>query len=462
MEAAERRLHFLDWLRALAVAFVVYAHMVFCGAQFGRPGDGGVPDDHAYNLENPTPLAVRWIAAGRQWVIPLLFWISGAAYALSFEGKFTRGFRKLAVLTAVGVACNATEWSLGPMDENCSFRRPCPGKGILFHYTVDPYSGSIEPFVDQMWYTLMLMLMMALNWPLFRAISGQVHFGLLAMQWVATMAICGLLTFVSGDQCDAPWFLTFWLGTSEALFMALSVSPSSRAYPPWLPLRLLHYACAAVLLLQLGASPIAREPVNDLTVGWILYCVLSTKAWFQLGFLMTRPRSSRACGRLGDVQPFVSKAWPLAICLLVLCCPSTSWSMAGVLPYPLYPRVADRLLYVGGTLVALFVVDRVSRNFECRPLPDLLGRAALVLYLLQALLSSIFLHALEPWARTELGPTHNEDGFAAMLSIYALDLLSALVIAAAVGAVCGHREPSARRGVGSWAQELGVAGGSDA
>uniref|UniRef100_A0A7S4W883 Uncharacterized protein n=1 Tax=Alexandrium monilatum TaxID=311494 RepID=A0A7S4W883_9DINO len=111
------------------------------------------------------------------------------------------------------------------------------------------------------------------------------------------------------------------------------------------------------------------------------------------------------------------------------------------------PAVVDRFLYAAGTLLALFTSDRLSRHLECGPLPALLARAALALYLLQVIFVTVFLQLLESWARSELGPTPGrEDGTGVLAAIYALSLLSSLVVAALVGAIRawrGQRAPDA-------------------
>ena len=98
-----QRLHFLDWLRILLVGFVVYAHLTFCGAQLGRPSDNGTVDNDSWTTTDPNRLAVRYNSIVRQWCIPVLFWISGAASALSFGKRFWKGMWKILVLTFAGI-----------------------------------------------------------------------------------------------------------------------------------------------------------------------------------------------------------------------------------------------------------------------------------------------------------------------------------------------------------------------
>lgn len=441
------RLHFLDWLRVVLVGFVVYAHLIFCGAQVGRPADHGAVDNRNFNVEFPQHLAIRWNSVARQWCIPLLFWISGAACALSFDGsapRFFKGLRRILTITAVGVAGNAAMWLLGPRKEECSFREPCVNEGVFFDFTEDPYSGDVEPYVNQMWYTIALLLVTGLNWPLLKAsVDTAPPWSSLAVQFgLATAVYAALIFGAAGDSTGGqhhPSLLGFWLVANEALFLVLAVLAVSKWRPLWLNLRLLHYACAAVAVLQVAGSECVPTPVvDDISAGYVLYLTAGINKWFQLGAIMASPRREDPAG--AGVEPVVSTAWPVALILLVLCTPSTNWVMAGVLPYPFYARRLDRLLYVGGTVLAMFIADRCSYGFQCRPVPRLVSTGALVLYTFQVVLLTVFLHAFGEQARQELEPRpSSKDGAHYLVIIFLLSILTSLAISGAFMLLIGRR-----------------------
>lgn len=434
--ARRDRLHFLDWLRALLVGFVVYAHLIFCGAQLGRPDDEGSVDDHAYNTGKPNQLAVRWLSVVRQWCIPLLFWVSGAASALSFRRSTTRwlkGMSRIFYISIVGIAGNAAMWLLGPRDPNCSFRTPCPGKGIVFDFTEDPYSGTVEPYVNQMWYTVVLLLLSLINRPFFSLLSAGVDganvfsrwtVGWLVVQFAVMVTIYVALTLLASSDCLHPTSLLVCLALSESAFMLLALASSW-----WWPHRIMHYACAAVAILRLSITPIARMPIkNDITPSYLLYLILATSSWFQMGFIMTHSRIAGAGVR--DVRPLASQMWPLVLFPMVLCCSSTNWVMAGVLPYPLLPGTVDQLLYVGGTFLVMFVVDRCSRCIECRPMPHILSTASNVVYIFQVVFITVFLQLLKSMVQHDIGPTSRADGQRTVVFILTLSILTSVAAVA--------------------------------
>lgn len=378
------RLHFLDWLRTILVCFVVYSHLNFCGLE-------DIPDttvdNHAYATK-PNQYAVRWNSVARQWVIPMLFWISGGAAALSVNGdswKFLWTLWRIYLISVVGIGANASMWLLGPQDPNCSIRNPCPGKGILFDFTEDPAEGNIEPYFNQMWFTVFLVLMMIVHWPYFKVFLGQSSRWLLTFQWAITVSIYVALTVVAGKEVPNPALLIAWLAVCEFAFLAVSVCAAQGVFP-WLPQRIWHYIAAIISLIQVGLSPIA-DSMDDLTAGYCIYLMVLCFRSYGLGYLMTRPRKDMS----DPIDPIVSRAWPLVIVLAVIFAPSTNWYMGGVLTYPYFDHAVDRGLYNAGTLLALFVADRSSRALECCPLPEIIGIASIVLYVFQIVLLTCFM-----------------------------------------------------------------------
>ena len=52
-------------------------------------------------------------------MIPMLFWISGGAAALSVNGDFKKfgwTFQRFSLISVVGIGANASMWLLGPED----------------------------------------------------------------------------------------------------------------------------------------------------------------------------------------------------------------------------------------------------------------------------------------------------------------------------------------------------------
>eukprot|EP00913_Durusdinium_trenchii_P012159 g11420.t1 len=147
-----KRLHELDWLRALMVIMVVYAHISTSGIRGGVHGKLA-DDDRIYNMRDPSTLGVRWISMVRQYCLPLLLFVSGAASACSFRTS-PGNFGKILLYTLMGVSLNAVLWLLGPQDPSCDpgsgyGRAEC--HGAVFDFTVCPFSGKIFPIVFQMW-----------------------------------------------------------------------------------------------------------------------------------------------------------------------------------------------------------------------------------------------------------------------------------------------------------------------
>jgi|Transcript_108254 hypothetical protein len=377
------RQHFLDWLRAILIGCVVYAHLNFCGL-VSIPDEA--VDNHAFRFENPSGeklhslLAVRYNSILRQWCIPLLFWISGASAALSYSGlrKFLKNITKIGVFTWMGVAINGTMWLLGPRDPLCSISSPCKDKGVLFDFTEDPFNGNVEPFFNQMWFTLALILVMLVN----RGFCNVVCGGDSLLWLIMPLCLAALIYIPLFIASELRVLSALWLIASEVLFLFVSGCTYKAAKLPechHMPARGLQYLSATISVLQCGIFQIV-PPINDITAGYVLFLAICCNRWFQLGVLMTK---------IGDA-PLLSQAWPVVIILVVLFAPSTNWIMAGVLTYPYYSddasgasHLVDRCLYFAGTFTMFFVVHRISLSIKCVALPNVIGKSALVLYICQ-------------------------------------------------------------------------------
>lgn len=394
------RLFFLDWLRMLMVVSVSYAHTVFCGID--RMHDI-TEDNHAYAAalqEHQNSFRPRWVSYVRPIAIPVLFWISGASLALGFRsdvcGLLKKSMLKLSVLSVIGISLNAVMWNLSPRNQDCSINHlewpQCKGKGVLFDFTEDPNSGSVEPYFNQMWYTVALLLLMPLSIPYFRAVAGFGGHHWLVLQFALTAAVYIALALLA-EEVSQPGPVLACLLVSEAVFLALGALAASTELLTRLrlPLRVVHYVAALVGCVQFGTTPIGD--IKDMTLGYFLYFAVGVLRWFQLGFLMTRPRKGV------DSKPCLSKYWPLVMVLLAFVIPSTNWYFAAMLPYPYFPGMLDRSLYAAGTFTWIFIIDRCSRTMPCEPLPRVLHLFSLVLYLGQVALLQSFMATM--WRSVE-------------------------------------------------------------
>jgi len=350
---------------------VVYGHLCFSGL---APSAEVIEDNHAYAAAGQqNSLGVRYMSLVRQWCIPMLFWVSGAASSFSYKGDWAslaKGTTKIAAITILGVLANGVAWAMGPQDPQCSAMSPCIGKGVLFDFTIVPDSGKIFPIVFQMWFTMCLMLLMLLNRPLFCALSQQGSVRAVSVQWLFTMLLTMLCVQVSSPSeksLVSTWPLLAWIATFEAVFDVAAVAAVGfRAERP----RLFHYICAVATVAQVSLSPI-NTYLGEVTG---LYIFLMCHKLYALGFVMTRTRETATA--------LVSRCWPLAVVLGVLVAPSSSWSMSGHMTYPYYAEALDRGLYLAGALLIIFALDRASRSIACEQLPAFVGNAGLLLYLL--------------------------------------------------------------------------------
>mmetsp|Transcript_65207 Transcript_65207/g.153544 ORF Transcript_65207/g.153544 Transcript_65207/m.153544 type:complete len:474 (-) Transcript_65207:261-1682(-) len=386
----KRRFNEFDWLRAIMVILVVYAHISRSGVPGGVKNEIS-PDDRIYTDENPSPFAVRWISEVRQYCLPLLFYVSGAASACSFK-KAPGSFGKIAIYTILGVALNGVLWVMGPQNPECDpgtshLRSECTG--AVFDFTISPWSGKLFPILFQMWYTVMLIALLLINWPLFGYLHHKpCHVAILGLQFVVTAALIIMFVFLAGEEIEDPISVAAMKVVCEALFLALSVLTRPEFRPSWLPLRFIHYLLGVLMFVSFGLTPIA-DNITHISPGFILFIFIGFNKSFQLGFIVTL---SRLPGR-EEAEPIVSIYWPMIVILRTVTAPSSSWFAGGNLTYPYYPRMADRALYVAGAVVVMFIVDRVGRHIHCKALPVWLGNTALLLYLLHPWVMAVLITA---------------------------------------------------------------------
>eukprot|EP00927_Polykrikos_kofoidii_P049246 TRINITY_DN43331_c0_g1_i1.p1 TRINITY_DN43331_c0_g1~~TRINITY_DN43331_c0_g1_i1.p1 ORF type:complete len:476 (-),score=21.65 TRINITY_DN43331_c0_g1_i1:155-1495(-) len=377
------RLHYLDWMRLLMIWSVVYAHT---DRIIGDVMAVWVVDD--LNQQGSSLIGVRMISLIRPWCLPILFWVSGKAQGLKKDGRPTvRGLCNLFLLTFIGMFSNLCLWQASPRDPSCSPQQPCHGKGRLVDFSIIYDSGYIFPIIFQMWYVIALIILTLVNWPLCAVLSLErpADPGVLILQWGATTMLCFLFLWAAGEEvCERPLITTAWVSAGEIFFLYISTFAACdgtrrRRLSPF-PLRIVHYSLAFVTVLQFGLAPFMNK-ATTLGPAFVAYIFVGFNRCFSLGFIMGLARHSGDEVDSDDARPSFSKVWPLILVLLVAFTPSTNWMLAGNLTYPYYTEALDRMLYVAGSLVMLFIIDRLSRLAPCEPLPSYLGKSALGLYL---------------------------------------------------------------------------------
>mmetsp|Transcript_109561 Transcript_109561/g.353599 ORF Transcript_109561/g.353599 Transcript_109561/m.353599 type:complete len:466 (-) Transcript_109561:65-1462(-) len=373
-----RRLHYLDWLRAIMIFCITFAHVARSGMGNGVIGEIAV-DDRTYigafgdrEDERASALGVRYMSLLRQWCSPILFWVSGGAIGWIFP-NWEQAAQRLVILTVIGMFLNTSLWYLGPADPICDPTSRCPGRGTLFDFTIVPGTGHIFPLIFQMWYMVALLCYLILNLPLFLTIhQRRLNVPLLAIQWAVT---CGI--YVSTVLCNPDLFpyrglLLAELCVYEAVFIATAALTIPSLRPAWLPLRACHYLAGLTVVLMFACTPIANS-VGTLQLDFGLYVFIGFNKFYALGYISTKDR---------NVEPLFSEVWPAMLLILTIVCPSTNFYLAGNLTYPYYPLMSDRFLYVAGSVVVSFVLDRMGRLMPSKPLPQLVGLASIILFMM--------------------------------------------------------------------------------
>lgn len=411
---ATDRFNYLAWIRTLLIAIILYAQLSFSGL---TEYDTLMLDDRTYDpymnsrSGSPSSLSIRWVSICRQWCLPLLFWVSGAVAGFDFGQRRCYGLGMIGVLTLVGIVANGSIWILGPQNDQCwplDHAKPECESGRLFQFSVVAGHGSIFPWISQMWYTIVLAIIILLNMPFMGVLAGRRGFGSLVLQWMIWTLLWGtLLQIASGgtllERAQLPekyqWVasegkdyfesspevpdvhLAFaWLAGSEALFLSVSFVASRWKSDSWCPLRIVHYMAGAAMVLTL-AAPIATE-IATITPSFTMYLLNIMNKSFQMGFMMIRPQvGDQGIDTGNKVEPLFSKYWPLALLWASIVAPSTNFYMAGDLIYPFLPGTLDRCLYVAGAVSVFFMVDRAGHSLESSPVPRAVSSSTLLLYL---------------------------------------------------------------------------------
>jgi glucan biosynthesis protein C len=224
---ASTRLHYLDWLRVLAILMVLVYH----STRFFNM--------ETWNVKNPTwyPWVEVWNGFATTWMLPLLFVISGASlfYAvgkgeggIKGAGKFIKD-KALRLLVPV-VVCDLTHASL-----QVYLRRLTHGEfsGSYFQYLPQYFTKDFVWGGMHLWYLWLLFLFSVLLYPLMRWLRGRGQ-GVLSKlgDWLAlpgaayALALPAILLAVLFDYENTPrdggWNFLVYLWLTLAGFLVVS------------------------------------------------------------------------------------------------------------------------------------------------------------------------------------------------------------------------------------------------
>jgi len=413
------RLHHLDWLRAMMIYVAVFLHTwtTFVPSRPAATIDNlMVPvfdqslAPHEYALFNQgeadwreTDYAWRYIMIGRQYAIPILFWISGCSMGIGKGGNICDSIRKVGLITAVGMAVNFGIWAAGPGDDSCSYQKSIDPNtpddecnGVLFDWVVAPGGGELFAVLFQFWFTLFLMIFLGEVLPLWNALreirdnAGETWslpdasaLKGAGLHWVIVTAVYVGFSFwldepAGSDVTRLPQAI--YLSLMEIPFIfCLMLSCGMPASRPG-AVRIAQYAAAVVGLFQFVLVQIPKldkgGPEPPLDGRFVIYFHMF-RQMLSLGFVMMLTRAKTA--------PVVSCAYPLMVLGLTVVAPFTNYYRGGVDTYPFFPFLFDRLLYTGGSYIHLFVQDRLGTVFanmgSVMPLPSAFGFGALLAYM---------------------------------------------------------------------------------
>ena len=109
-----------------------------------------------------------------------------------------------------------------------------------------------------MWYCVMLIALMLINWPLFAYLhQKRCHVAILGVQLVATTGLITAFVLLAGEEMEQPFMVASLKVVCEALFLAAAVLTRPEYRPTWLPLRFIHYILGFLMFLAFGCAPIA-------------------------------------------------------------------------------------------------------------------------------------------------------------------------------------------------------------
>lgn len=373
------------------IQFAVLAHTF-------QTVNGPLPDKHpdtGFWKNNPADFDEDWnyrfTSLGRQFTLPVLFYISGASLALS-KAPLKSTLMKIGAITLVGMAQNWVIFALGPKDPSCSFKdreKPACQTGIALDFLIAPQAGLIFPIVYQFWYTLMLMLFIAEDFIMYAQLraahaaqSLQVHYLVLRFLMVAAMYVYFTIGLVE-------WPDILFIVVCEAVVMlclVLSMKAASKATPaaPSINGRVWQYVALFISAMQFA---IPRLEVTTIDARVLVYYHFFRQLML-IGFasMLSRKTTTRAFSRIG--------IWVVSWILCVTA--STNWFLGGMLTYPWLPHVLDRVHYLLGSVVITSSLDSVGKLLchsgvllEC---PRAASIGGLIMYLFHPPLIVLFIH----------------------------------------------------------------------
>ena len=128
----------------------------------------------------------------------------------------------------------------------------------MFDFTISPWSGKLFPILFQMWYCVMLIALMLINWPLFAYLHKKsCHAAILILQLVLTGALVSAFVVLAGEEIEQPLLVASLKVACEGAFLATAMLARPEHRPSWLPLRFVHYLLGLLMFLAFGCTPIA-------------------------------------------------------------------------------------------------------------------------------------------------------------------------------------------------------------
>merc|ERR1719265_1170061 len=123
---------------------------------------------------------------------------------------------------------------------------------------------------------------MSVSFPFCKVLAGYAPTFHLAFTWVMMLTLYVALALAAAPECDKPSLVITWLVVCETLFM-VACWATLHIRSQWLPVRFIHYICAAISVLQLAVPPFAKE-INvsgDITLSYVLFMAVGCMRWFQ-------------------------------------------------------------------------------------------------------------------------------------------------------------------------------------
>lgn len=380
-----KSLAYLDWFEALLIGAFVYCALQTLKMRHDELESTTAYDDHAFKKDGAGNLGLRWVSVLRQWLVPMFFFVFGAKMSVAFA-TWPQTLLKWGGAAALGLVLNYILWLEGPQDPTCDpaasdpynrqYRQTCKGPILPFTVTPMPKGSEWWSILYQISFLVMLIGFLVLNVPLFNFIANRGGVLPLVIQWVATIGFYVAMVLAAGSRVPYVPLLISLLLVYEAAFLAVAALSTPRVRPHWLPARVVHYLAGGIAILIFGCTPIATSMSTDISPAYILFLTVGSNKIFQLGYVITQSR------RHDNVEPILSKFWPLTVAVMVLCAPSTNWFLAGNLAFPYFPSMLDRSLFVTGTVVMVFIFERIGASFPLVPFPSVCTTSAVVLYLL--------------------------------------------------------------------------------